>query len=161
MSENDEFQKALMLYKDTVFRIAYAYCKNHFDAEDVSQEVFLKLYRHGSRFNDQNHEKAWLIRVAVNQSKDLLRRKWVSSLFRGKDCIAGFASENMSEILEAVFSLPLKYRMPIHFYYYEDYSIKEIAEILGVSETAVQTQLQRARVMLRKKIREEFEDESK
>jgi RNA polymerase sigma-70 factor (ECF subfamily) len=161
VSENDDFQKAVMLNKDTIFRIAYAYCRNHFDAEDICQEVFLKLYRHGSRFNDQDHEKAWLIRVAINQCKDFLRRKWVISFFRGKDCIAGYESENQSEVVEAVFSLPIKYRMPIHLYYYEDYSIREIAEILGTSETAIQTQLQRARMMLRKKIREEFEDESK
>ena len=160
MSANDEFQAQVALYKDTVFRIAYSYSRNSADAEDIAQEVFLKLFRYEKPFPSSEQEKAWLIRVTMNQSKDHLRKRWLRTFFLPEEAATPVsAAAPQTDVLEAVLSLPVRYRMAVHLYYYEDYAVREIAEILSCSETAVQTRLQRGRAMLKEKLGEEFDDE--
>lgn len=147
-------------YQNAVYRIAFTYCKNHYDAEDITQEVFLRYLKSGKDFNDEEHLKAWLIRVAMNVSKSFLRSAW------SKKTVSISEHENLCdekqeqpEVYQAVLSLPEKYRSVVLLYYYEDYNVREIAEILRRTETAVQTQLQRARIILKSKLKEDWQDE--
>ena len=160
--DKEDFIKKLLEYKDTVFRVAYSYTKNKSDAEDISQEVFLKFYTADVRFESSQQQKAWLIRVTINKSKDLLKSNWFSKRSDQTDISQNFTmDESQSEILETVLSLPDKYKIVIHLYYYEGYSLNEISEITGVKISTLQTRLQRGRKLLEKKIKEENEYEQK
>ena len=160
----------IRFYQDAVYRIAFAYCKNAADAEDITQEVFLRYLKSKKTFNDEEHLKAWLIRVTVNVSKSLFRSAWFKKTVAVSDSISD-GQENLSyenykneeqaqtEIYDAVLSLPEKYRSVVLLYYYEDYSTEEIAKILRRTKTAIQTQLQRARTMLKSKLKEDWQNE--
>ncbi|MCL2519094.1 MAG: RNA polymerase sigma factor [Oscillospiraceae bacterium] len=147
-------------YQDMVYRIAFTYCKNYSDAEDITQEVFLRYLKTDKEFNDDEHLKAWLIRVTVNAAKNLLRSAW----FRKTDSISEHEDlcepeHEHPEVYHEVMALAERYRSVVMLYYFEDYSVKEIAEILRRSETAVQTQLQRARAILKEKLKEDWQNE--
>lgn len=152
---DDEFTAAVQNYSDTVFRICLSVCKNRSDAEDIAQNVFMKLYRRGEKFNDGEHMKSWLIRVAVNECKSYLSSPWIKRVICSIDDEIfdeeniGFEQPEQSELFFAVRSLPHKYRIVVHLYYYEDYSVGEISNMLGIKETTVQTQLMRARQKLK------------
>lgn len=149
--DGEEIKRLVDKFAPGVYRLAYARTGNRADAEDVMQEVFLRLVRAGPDFHDDEHAKAWLLRVTANCAGDLFRAPWrgrVQSLDE-----AGELTQPDPEpggTLEAVLALPPKYRAPVHLYYYEGYSVAEIAGILGKSESAVKTRLSRARAMLRK-----------
>lgn len=155
-TEND-IRKAINTYGDTVYKIAFSYCRSHADAEDIYQEVFTKYFQHQVRFESNEHEKAWLIRVTINCSKSFLRSNWHKRIILQKDYQdeTVYIDDN-NDLLSAVFELPVKYREVIHLYYYEGYSTKEIASILTRKETTVRTQLQRGRDILRLKLKEEL-----
>lgn len=147
-------------YKDTVYRVAYTYCQNPADAEDVTQEVFIRFIKAPAGFASEEHLKAWLIRVAVNLSKNLLRSAWFRKTVPLPDQETPRPEEETRRhIYDAVMSLPAKYRAVVLLYYFEDYSVREAAEVLRRKETTVQTQLQRARTMLRQMLKEEWQDE--
>ncbi len=156
--DKETYIKKLLLYKDTVFRVAFSYMKNKSDAEDISQEVFLKLYTSAPEFSNEQMEKAWLIRITINKSKDLLKSNWFSKRTDDTELITTQyeMNQNESDMLENVLSLPEKYRGIIHLYYYEEYSITEISEITGVKISTIQTRLQRGRKLLEKKLKEEW-----
>ena len=146
-------------YKNIVYRTAFTYCKNKADSEDITQEVFILRFKSDIAFNSPEHEKAWFIRVTVNKCKDLFksfRFKYTVPL-DDKEII--YTTPEESEVYHAVMELPKKYRIVIHLYYYEEYQIKDIAKILKKSETAIQTQLYRARNMLRNSLGKEFQYE--
>lgn len=155
-----EFTEAVRRYSDTLFRICYSCCKNRSDAEDLVQNVFLKLCRHGEAFNDGEHMKSWLIRVAINECRSYLSSPWHLRVIcsiddeRLSDEEISLETPEQSELFLAVRALPPKYRMVIHLYYYENYSVSEIADMLGIKETTVQTQLMRARHKLKVKLSE-------
>jgi RNA polymerase sigma-70 factor (ECF subfamily) len=142
-------------YKNTVFRIAYAYCRNRSDAEDVFQEVFLRYFRKSPSFSDSSHEKAWFIKVTVNCCKKLCLSSWYKKMVPLEEDIS-FETREESELYYAVMELPLKYRIAVHLYYYEDYNIRQIAKMTNQKETTVATQLQRARQHLKSKLKEEL-----
>lgn len=157
--KNVDEQKVLecyQKYKDTIYRLAYSWCKNASQSEDVFQDVFYKYLIYRPVFRDETHEKAWFVRTTINTCKDTLKQKWnkdTLSLEERDTSTHNLYYENTEEadqLLEAVFSLPEKYRLPIHLYYYEDYSVREIAKMLHRSESAIQTQLQRGRNKIRK-----------
>ncbi|MGN1480512.1 RNA polymerase sigma factor [Porcipelethomonas sp.] len=159
---DDIFCEKLELYKDTVFRIAYSYLKNISDAEDVCQDVFLKFYTYEKSFADNGEEKAWLIRITINKCKDMLKSSWKNTRTDLDECRLTYSmNEAQQELLETVMSIPEKYRIIIHLYYYEQYPIKDIAQITGRKISTVQTQLQRARKLIEKKLKEEEEYEQK
>ena len=135
-------------FHGAVFRLAFSYVKNREDAEDISQEAFLRLYRSDKPFPSDNDVKAWLMRVTINLSKDLLRSAW----FKGRaELDENIPCENNEEIalLEWIKKLRPEYSAVIHLFYYEGYSVKEIAKICRISETAVTTRLSRARKQLK------------
>jgi RNA polymerase sigma-70 factor (ECF subfamily) len=139
-----------------IFRLAMTYLKNIPDAEDVTQDVFIKLYKHKKEFSSAEYEKAWLIRVTINASKDVLKSAWLKRNVPIMEDIA-FEHKEQSDLFFTVHRLDYKYRIVIHLYYYEDYSIKEIAKILKIKETTIQTRLQRARKQLEEILNREFQ----
>jgi RNA polymerase sigma-70 factor (ECF subfamily) len=141
-------------YKDLVYRTALTAVGNFADAEDIMQEVFFKYFRQHPAFETDEHEKAWLLRVTINEGKNLLRSAWhrkrsdvdLTQLSPAEDTNEG------SEVLQAVLELPEKYRIAIYLHYFENYAIREIASITSQSESAVSQQLTRGRKKLQKKL---------
>ena len=143
-------------YADMILRISYQYLKQTMDAEDICQTVFLKYLTVNPRFESPEHEKAWMIRTTINACKDHLK----SAFFRRTvsfDEAKSLAAPPVPEdsILPALKALPENYRICIYLHYYEDYTGKEIAAILGKSESAVSQYLSRGRQKLRKYLSDE------
>ena len=145
--ESQNLAQLFRQYGDDVFRLAYSYLACRADAEDVCQGVFLRLAEGGVTLLP-GREKAWLLTCAANACKNRFRflRRWEGLPLEAAEAVP---DESGRAVLEAVLSLPEKYRAPVHLYYYEGYSQKEIAEILGLRLTAVQTRMQRARAILK------------
>ncbi len=141
-------------YGDDVYRFAYSFTRHAADAEDVCQSVFCRLAE-GRTELEPGKEKAWLLACAANACKNRFRllKRWQSLPLEAAADVPG---GNGGEVLEAVLSLPEKYRAPVHLYYYEGYSQGEIADILGLRLTAVQTRMQRARAMLKEVLSDEI-----
>ncbi|MBQ8519359.1 MAG: sigma-70 family RNA polymerase sigma factor [Agathobacter sp.] len=161
--EKNRYILAVENYSNTVYRAAYQYCGNKSDAEDVVQNTFIKLLQEKKDFESEEYLKRWLIRVAVNEAKNISMSFWkkrISSLEDNQvEKTYEFHSNEQSDLYEAVMHLPAKYRIVVHLYYFEDYSTKEIAEILKIKETTVQTQLMRARGKLKEMLKEAWKDE--
>ena len=156
-----EYNRIVNQYADTIYRVALSYSESSHDAEDVVQITFMKLLIKMPTFQDEEHLRKWLIRIAVNACKDLHRSFWrknVDSLEHlqeePEDVTKGYG-----ELYEAVMKLAVKYRVVVHLFYYEGYSTKEIADLLHIGETAVRTRLVRARKQLKQMLKEEWQDE--
>ena len=149
MLTNWEFEKKYFLNKDMVYRIAFTYMKNAQESEDILQEVFLKLYMREGAFESEEHEKRWLIKVTTNLCKDKLGLFWNKRRcdFDGLEQLADKGEER--SVIQDIVSLPEKYRIAIYLHYVEGYQCKEIAEILGKSESAVKMRLKRGKEMLK------------
>ena len=151
MRSEHEVDRALSRYADMVRRICLLHLKNYQDTEDVFQTVFLKYLLYTGAFADDEHEKAWFARVAINACKDLRRsyfRRNTVPLDALSD-IGAAADEEQTEVLTAVLSLPPKYKDVVYLFYYEGYSAVEIAKILHKNENTVYSLLSRARGQLR------------
>lgn len=140
-------------YGPALQRLAYVYLKNIHDAEDAVQDVFLSYLRSTAVFSTEEQRRAWLMTVTANRCRSLLRspRRQTEPLSEELACLP--AEE--SDLLRAVLALEEKYRLPIHLYYYEGYSIAEIAALLHRSAATVGSQLSRGREKLRKMLEEE------
>lgn len=153
-----EFVEIFKLFKNDVFRLAFSYTKNIADTEDITQEVFVKLYNNFYLFKNEKYLKKWLMRVTINQCKTLFLSAWKRKILPMTDQEENTFYETSeienNEILDAILKLPKKYRLVIHLYYYEDYKISEIAGILNIKETTIQTQLSRARNLLKDLLKE-------
>ena len=154
----DEFQakRLVNLYADTILRISYQYLKQTCDAEDICQTVFLKYLTSAMTFDTVEHEKAWIIRTTINACKDHLK----SAFFRrtvALDDAAQIAAPAVPDswLLDAMKGLPEKYRISLYLYYYEEYSAREIADVMGVRESTVGQYLTRGRRKLRTIITDE------
>ncbi len=156
--EKDEMAKIYDRWKNTVYRTALTYCRNISDAEDITQEVFITRFNTDKIFESDENEKAWLIRVTINRSINLLKS------FRYRNRIAFEEIELICEapeeigLFNAVNKLPNKYRIVFYLYYVEGYSASEIALLTSQSETNVQTKLYRARKKLKKMLKGEIEE---
>ena len=150
-----EFETAVEQYGDTVFRLAYSYLKNRADAEDVMQETLLKLYLERRPFQSPEHQRHWVVRVAVNECRKLLRSPWRRRTGPLEEADAPvFDTPEQSEVFRQVMGLPPKYRAAVYLYYYEDCSVQEIAAAMGANPSTVQTWLMRARGKLRLTLQE-------
>ena len=145
---DDAVDYILAKYSDMVFKIAFTRTKNSHDAEDIMQEVFLRYIRKKPCFESAEHEKAWFIRVTVNCTKSLLSSLWFRKTTALDDRLSVKSSEK-SEVFYAVMELPKDMRTVIHLYYFENYSVKEIAGLLKRSESYVKSILMRARNKLK------------
>jgi len=154
-SGTDEYiSKIVKQYSQKLFRTAFTILHSSADAEDVVQEVFIKLLDKRPVFNDSEHEKAWLLRVTINLSRNRLRsfhRKTVSL----EEYYESAEPASNTDLLDAVISLPEKYSTVIHLYYYEGYSLAEIAKILNIPQATVGTRLSRGRNLLKTKLKED------
>ena len=148
-------------YRDRLFAAAFQVCGNAADAEDAAQEALLRYHTSEKQFESEQHIRAWLLRVAINCAKNLSR-----SFFRRNTVpletymeTLEFDSGESREIFREVMALPEKYRLVIHLYYYEDYSVAEIGKILGLTESNVKVRLSRGRQLLKKALQEVWDDE--
>jgi RNA polymerase sigma-70 factor (ECF subfamily) len=146
-----EITEIVEKYRGVVFRVALGYVKNIHDADDVAQNVFIKLIRKNKTFISEDARKAWLIRVAVNESKNLLKSAWNRKRAELDESLAAPVNNEFG-IYEYVKAMKPKYRSVIYLHYYEGYTTKEIAGILKIPQSTVLTQLQRAREMLKNMI---------
>lgn len=154
-------QELAALYQNNLFAAAFSICKNTQDAEDVIQDTFVQYYTTKKEFEDEQHIRAWLIRVAVNKAKNITRTFWRRNKVSIEDYMETltFETPEAGNLFETVMQLPEKYRIVIHLYYYEDYSVNEIAGILKLSESNVKTRLLRGRAMLKEVLKEEWDDD--
>ncbi len=143
-----KFIQYVTAFQPSVFRVAYSYVKNTYDAEDITQEAFLKLYNSRESFEDDNNVKAWLIRVTSNAAKNHLSSAWVKRKAALNENII-LKDESDYELLEALNRLNRNYRVAIYLHYYEGYSISEISGMLGISESNVKARLKRGRDKLK------------
>ena len=154
-----EFEQTVRQYADNIYRIALLHTQNEMDAQDIVQEVFMKYAVNKKPFNSDEHKKAWLIRVTINMCIDLKRSSWsgkTTELTEQNEPSVNFESSE-SDVYHAVMKLPEKYRTVVHLFYYEDYSVRMIGKLTKQSESAVKTQLSRARVLLKDILKEEYE----
>lgn len=154
MRSEREANRAIELYADTVRRLCIVHLKNHADAEDIFQTVFLKYVLSSVTFENEAHEKAWFIRVTVNACKDLLKSFWRSRAVSIEDLLDQPASiDNESrEVLDAVLSLPTKYRQVVYLHYYEGYTAPQIGGILGKNPNTIYTLLTRSKKLLKDRL---------
>lgn len=154
-----DYEEKIEKYSATVFRCAYSFVKNRHDAEDIMQEVFTKYLTKKPSFVDENHEKAWFIRVTINMSKNYLRSFWFKNREElPEDFTGNNEGESNSEIWSAIYELPEKYRVTIIMHYIEGYSIKEISQILKKKPSTIGTWLERGKKRLKQIMEEKQND---
>ena len=156
-----EAERLVYTYSDLILRLSYTYLKSTHDAEDICQTVFLKLLTSGQTFASPAHEKAWIIRTTANACKDALRSTFRRRTVALEAAAATAAPEAPdSAVLEAVMELPENYREAVYLHYFEGYSVREIAGLLGRSEAAVTAHLSRGRHKLRITLGGEYYEQS-
>lgn len=155
MKSEQEVNRVIEQYADTVRRICFVHLKNKEDTEDIFQTVLLKYILYSGSFENENHEKAWIIRVTINCCKDLLKnifRKTTVAL----DVINEEAvTDDTKELLQIVLNMPPKYRDVIYLHYYERYTAPEIGKIIDKNENTVYTLLSRGRKLLKEELSED------
>lgn len=153
--KSEQLEYYFQKYYSLIFRVAFTQVKSHADAEDIMQEVFVKVLRYQPVFESDDHEKAWMIRTTLNLCRDFHKNKWNQATM-GMENIREEEKTYMKvpyleqdDTLWAVLSLEEKYSQPLYLFYYEDYAVKEIAEVLSVPENTVKTNLRRGREALK------------
>ncbi len=152
MRTEQDLQSAIEMYADTLKRICILYLKNESDTEDVFQNVFLKYYKSSAQFESEEHKKAFLIRITINECKDLLRnffRKNTVSIDEVAQISGGSISDENFYVRQAVLALPQKYKIVIYLHYFEGYSAVDIAVMLQKNVNTVYTLLSRGRELLK------------
>ena len=158
----DSLRESIERYSNMVYRLAFSMMKNKYDADDIYQEVFVQYINHYPKLENEEHKKAWLIRVTINTCKNWWKSAWqrkVCGMLEGHEVAtqdeAILQWEERYPIMEQVQKLPQKYRLIIHLFYYEEMSIKEIAELLKQKESNVRARLTRARQKLKDVLKED------
>ena len=141
-------EETVRQYTDKLLRTALAVMRSKAEAEDIVQDVFVKLLEKRPTFESAEHEAAWLVKVTVNLCKSRLRSHWWKKTVPLLDTYPA-QNEQQQDLLQTVLSLPSKYRVVIHLFYYEGYSTKEIAELTEQKESTIRQHLTRARRMLK------------
>ena len=156
-----ETQALAASYRDRLFAAAFQVCGNAADAEDAAQEALLRYHTSEKQFESEQHIRAWLLRVAINCAKNVSRSFWRRNTVPLEDYMETleFDSGQSRQIFREVMNLPEKYRLVIHLYYYEDYSVQEISAILSITQSNVKVRLNRGRQLLKKSLQEVWDDE--
>ena len=161
--ENTEKQISFLVdkYSDMIFRLAFSYMKNIYDAEDAVQDVFIKLIENDTEFENDEHEKFWIIRVTINICKNKLKQFWNKNIVELSHAYELPYNDSYGDdsVLNAVMSLPEHQRIAIHLYYYEGYRTAEIAGFLKKRESTVRSILHRARKQLKEILKEAYDFE--
>lgn len=158
----DYISDLLDKYSDMVLRIAYTYLKNRADAEDIVQDVFLRIIDKKPSFNDESHEKSWLIRATINMCKNKVNMFWNKNKCSIDDVQEFAVSDKYNtdtSVFQAVMALGEKYRVVVYMYYYDGYSTPEIADVIGKNETTIRSLLHRARNKLKDMLKEDYDFE--
>ena len=157
LSVDEVFQK----YGDGIFSAAFSVCRNRADADDVTQDTLVRYYSLGKDFESEAHLKAWLLRVAINRAKDIMHSFWRRNKTQWEDYMDELAFEEPedSRLFEAVMALPERYRTVIHLFYYEEYTVDELAHILRRPVGTVKSQLNRGRALLKNMLQEDWNDD--
>lgn len=155
-----DFDNIYDRYSDRLYAAAFNICRQQQDAEDAVQDAFIRLYHSRKDFESEEHIKAWLLRVTINAAKSTKRLFWNRMRSSYEDYMDSLVFEEESDkcLMDEVLKLPEKYRIVIHLFYFEEYKVKEIAEILNTSENTVKTRLLNGRRILKDKL-EGWEDE--
>lgn len=149
---NDFFREKYELYGEMLYRIAFLYLRNRTDSEDALQEVFIKFLYNAPTFQDQQKERAWLIKVISNVCRNMLKHQRKYLFCNAEVLPEKLEEQGFGETLSCVMSVAPKYRIVIHLHYYMGYSVLEISKILGISSSAVKMRLKRGREMLKEKL---------
>lgn len=154
-------QELIEHYQNMLFAAAFQMCKNSEDAEDVVQDTFIQYHTSKKQFENEEHIRAWLLRVAINRAKNVNLTFWRRNRESLEDYMETltYDSKESEELFETVLRLPEKYRIIIHLFYYEEYSVREIAEILKIGESNVKVRLSRGRKLLKEVLKEEWADD--
>lgn len=152
----EEFSAKYDTYSRTIFKIAMTYLANKSDAEDVMQEVFIKLLYNSSEFQNSDHEKYWIIRTTSNICKNMLKSFRHKNTENIEDLTEYLSEPSHTNIAELLLELNPKYRIVIYLMYYEGYSVKEISEMLSITQSAVKMRLKRGRELLKLDIEEGY-----
>jgi RNA polymerase sigma-70 factor (ECF subfamily) len=139
-----------------VFKIALSYTGSKTVAEDILQDVYIKYMTASIEFHNEEHRKAWMIRVTINECKKYFRSGWYRRKVQLED-VYSFEDPEKHEIFYAVMELPSKYRVIIHLYYYEEFSVKEISRLTKMNENTVTSRLYRGRKLLKEMLEDEYE----
>ena len=158
MQKENYIKNILEKYADMVYRIALTRCGNLENAEDIFQEVFLKFSEKMPKFENDEHEKAWFIRVTINLTKNAKNEKWNKKIIQLDENII-FEEKEESDVFSAVCELPQNYKTVIYLSYYEGYKVKEISKLMKTNENTIKTWLFRGREILREKLEGGFENE--
>lgn len=158
----DPVHDTIQKYSDMVYRLAFCKTQNRFDAEDIYQDVFMKLFSEERHFESEEHKKAWLIRTTVNTSINYLKSAWRRYTVCENENLpaARSAGQNpqQEKLMTALKKLSEKYRVVLYLHYYEELSTDKIAEITGASPSAVRSQLMRGRKKLKRMIEDKEVD---
>lgn len=146
--DHDSLTHTVQSHSPALYRLAYTQLRSAADAEDAVQEAFLRLLRAAPPLENDAHTRAWLMRVTLNICRDMLRSPWRRRRDELPEDIPAEGEDERADLLRAVLALPPKYRAAIHLHYYEGYSIREIADLLGCPAATVGTRLARARRLL-------------
>lgn len=158
MTQTEEIKNMIEKYSSLVYKIAITRSSNVENAEDIFQEVFMKYSQKMPKFENEEHEKAWFIRVTINLSKNMHNQAWNRKTVSLEDNIQ-FEEKEQEDIFQIVSTLPQKYKTVVYLFYYEGYKIKEISKIMKTREGTIKTWLSRARESLKEKIEGGFENE--
>lgn len=157
---NAQAERLLEQHGNHVLRLAYSYLHNMADAEEILQESLIRFLRTAPLLENERHERAWLLRVASNLSKNRLAYDRLRKADELNETLAAEEREDLSFVWEAVKSLPVRDREVIHLFYYEGFSTGEIARILGQKEATVRSRLMRGREKLRRVLKEAYDFEA-
>jgi len=154
-------QELVERYRNNLYAAAFHICKDAEEAEDIVQDTFLQYHTSKKEFEDEQHIRAWLLRVAINKAKNANKRFWRLHKVPLEEYMETlvFETPQSERLFETVMRLPEPYRIVIHLFYFEDYAVREIAEILQISESSVKTRLSRGRKRLREALKEEWDDD--
>ena len=150
-------EQLVSVYGDMVYRLAYAQTRSRHDADDIFQEVFLQTVRKRPVFDSVEHEKAWLLKVAANLSKNRIEYNRIRQTDELEETLAADCREDLSFVWEAVKALPDKYREVIHLFHYEGYSTAQIGKMLNRKEATVRSDLRRGRQKLKDILKEAYD----
>lgn len=154
---NQQAERILTDYGNSILRLAYSYLHNMSDAEEILQDTLIQFLKTAPVFENTSHEKAWLLRVAGNLSKNRIEYNTIRRTDELNETLIAEKREDLSFVWEAVKALPLKYREVIHLFYHEGYSTAQIADILKKNEATVRSNLHRGRVRLKELLKEAYD----
>lgn len=159
--KKEEYEKAVQRNYRRIYLLTLSYLKNHYDAEDIMQNVFLKLWKTDKKFNSDEHVDKWLTITCIHKCKDYFKLHFVKStvsLDEAKEFYT-FDSTRKIDIFNSIMSLPQKERIVVHLFYYEDMAIDEIADLISTNSSTVKTRLRRARIRLKNLLGDDWIDE--